>query len=465
MPLEQTQNEIRARVKMPGAFEEGSFKSKDISDGIRIIVGKLKGETTTTTQSYRFRKPKWDISKVKSWLNEKNVKVLSIDGQVIEEMTDGQEVECFETLKDVEIFATGKWNGKEFGIKDLDDMVDSFKSLGDKIKPFLKLGHNKTQKLAKDSGLGEDGMPSLGWVESLKREGDKLVATFKDVPRVIKDLIDKGAYKRISSEIFMNFRATKEEAGVESVFPRVLRAVALLGADTPAVTTLQDVAALYGSDQDYETYEFAKEDFTEKEEEMSEEIKEVIKKKEIKEEVKADYSKKVKEAEEIVAMFSDVEDIKSYINDLKAKEESLKEKELKYTKLIEESKDKEVAEFTKGLLDNNQILPAQEELVSKLLKYSLDAEECLEFTQTEYFGLKEKMSIEDSLKAFLSNLPKNEILEEFSSTKKEEVIEDVDSYVKEIMKEESCNYEKAQNIAFSRKPELFELNLEKKEIS
>ena len=134
----------------------------------------------------------------------------------------------------VEIFKTGKWNGDKYTEKDLDEMEKSFKEIGQEIKPYLKLGHNKSQKL-----LASDGMPAAGWVANVRREGQSLVADFKNMPKKIYELIKKGAYGRMSSEIYWNLK----HAGKD--YKRVLKAVALLGADTPAVSSLDDFINLY----------------------------------------------------------------------------------------------------------------------------------------------------------------------------------------------------------------------------
>jgi hypothetical protein len=137
-------------------------------------------------------------------------------------------------LQDIEVFATGKWKGEEYTEADLDNMVHNFDLLGHKYKAPLKLGHDEKQKLAQ-----ADGYPAIGWVKGLKRSGNKLLATFSSVPKKIKQLIDRKAYGRFSSEILWNFNFSG------NVHKRVLRGVALLGADMPAVTSINDILSLY----------------------------------------------------------------------------------------------------------------------------------------------------------------------------------------------------------------------------
>jgi len=134
----------------------------------------------------------------------------------------------------VEIFRAGKWNGDEYTIEDLDEIVKAHKEIGLILKPYLKLGHDEGQKL-----LQKDGYPSAGWITNVYREGKRLFADIKNIPKKIGELIDNKAYGRFSSEIYWNLK----EGG--RVFKKALKAVALLGADTPAVGTMDDFINLY----------------------------------------------------------------------------------------------------------------------------------------------------------------------------------------------------------------------------
>lgn len=136
-------------------------------------------------------------------------------------------------ISGVEIFSEGKWNGDVYTAADLDALVSAFNQVG--FEPPLKLGHNSQQE--KDLML--DGQPALGWVARIYREGAKLLADFKDVPSKLYEAIKRGNYKRVSSEIYWNYGANGKQ------WPRVLKAVALLGADIPAVTNLESIAGLY----------------------------------------------------------------------------------------------------------------------------------------------------------------------------------------------------------------------------
>ena len=250
----------------------------------------------------------------------------------------------FATIKNFEVFQTGTWNGQTFSKDDLQKVVDTFNETKSELKPFVKLGHDDNQKL-----LQKDGYPSAGWVEDLKLVGDKLVATVKDVPRVIAELINKKGYARASSEFFVNYK---------SKYPLAFKAVALLGGDTPAVTSLKDVVALYAQgNEDCEemVIVFDNQNY-----------------REVKNMEKEELQKKLDEANEKLMSFT------SKADELKGKEKELKEKEAQFSqtleeakKIIDEAKTKEVEEFTTKLIADKKILPAQKELIKEILNYSI----------------------------------------------------------------------------------------------
>lgn len=139
------------------------------------------------------------------------------------------------TLKGVEVFAVGKWNGMTFQAHDLSAMVEAFDSLKEIHKVPLKMGHNDQQPMT-------DGKPALGWVSAIYVKGDKLVADFADVPEVVAKAIENKLYRRVSIELSIDVRYKGKH------IPFVVDAVALLGADLPAVNTLADLNAFLSRD-------------------------------------------------------------------------------------------------------------------------------------------------------------------------------------------------------------------------
>lgn len=133
-------------------------------------------------------------------------------------------------LKAQEIFASGTWNGLQFDERALEDIVSSFEALGLSGRVPLKFGHDSAKPM-------KDGQPALGWVSKVWREGRKLLADFANVPDKVMQLIKDKAYKHVSVELVRNIKAGTRE------IPWTLDAVALLGADAPAVGILKELSA------------------------------------------------------------------------------------------------------------------------------------------------------------------------------------------------------------------------------
>lgn len=152
-------------------------------------------------------------------------------------------------IRQVEVFSAGEWNKDKYSTEDLHQMVQAFENLKEGFKPYLKLGHDNSQKLAKSSGL-----PSVGWVERLYVQGQKLFADLEYIPEKIYKLIKSKAYRKVSCEIYWDLDVN----GIK--YPRVLGAVALLGAETPGVGNLQDIINMYSQKSDLVFKAFEKDD-------------------------------------------------------------------------------------------------------------------------------------------------------------------------------------------------------------
>ncbi|MGB9691989.1 MAG: hypothetical protein ACPL7D_07455 [Candidatus Sumerlaeaceae bacterium] len=74
--------------------------------------------------------------------------------------------------------------------------------------------------------------PAFGWVETLRHEGDRLVARIAGIPEIVHKLVRMGAYKKRSVEILRCLPATGRP---------YIRAVSLLGAASPAVPGLREI--------------------------------------------------------------------------------------------------------------------------------------------------------------------------------------------------------------------------------
>jgi len=146
-------------------------------------------------------------------------------------------------IKGVEIMRTGTFTpggaaaGRKItiGTAELDQMVASFEALSPigGFTPVLKLGHAEAQKF-----MGQtSGAPNLGIVDKIFREGEKVLANFLNVPDAVVDLIRQKRFANVSVEVVPNLEFDGK------TFSQVLTAVALLGAELPAVKGLKELAA------------------------------------------------------------------------------------------------------------------------------------------------------------------------------------------------------------------------------
>lgn len=154
------------------------------------------------------------------------------------------------SLKGVEIFDVGTWNGDPYTDAQLDEMVANTMTLKRKglLEPPVKLGHGDKQ-----GRLEDEGMPAGGWIERVYRVGTKVVADLSDVPAKLADLVRSKAYRKVSAEIWPKFG----KAADGQTYGYVLKAIAFLGGEIPAVPTLKDIAALYGLRDEREVRAFA----------------------------------------------------------------------------------------------------------------------------------------------------------------------------------------------------------------
>lgn len=108
--------------------------------------------------------------------------------------------------------------------------MSSFEALGLAGHVPLKLGHEGPD--VRDDPTTQF---ALGWVQHVYREGKKLLADFS-VPEKVATWIRDGMLRFVSVELLKDVKASTRE------IPWVLDAVALLGADQPAVGILKSLS-------------------------------------------------------------------------------------------------------------------------------------------------------------------------------------------------------------------------------
>jgi len=140
----------------------------------------------------------------------------------------------FHELKGIELFDVGTWNGRTYDDEDLDEMVENFQELSAAGYDFPgKLGHGEQELLERED------LPAAAYIKRLYRRGTKLVADLTRVPEKVKTVIELGAYRTVSAEIFDKVQL------LGKTYKNVLGAFAFLGGEIPAVGTLDDIVTLY----------------------------------------------------------------------------------------------------------------------------------------------------------------------------------------------------------------------------
>src|SRR5574338_371952 len=119
-------------------------------------------------------------------------------------------------MKPFEIFRTGTWTSdkgvtKNYSEEDLDKIVANYNS--EDPAPIV-IGHP------------ENNSPAFGWIDSIKRVADRLIAVPKQLNDKFVDLVKNGSFKKRSISITPDFK---------------LNHVGFLGAAAPAVSGLKEI--------------------------------------------------------------------------------------------------------------------------------------------------------------------------------------------------------------------------------
>lgn len=257
---------------------------------------------------------------------------------------------------DVEILRTGTWQGVgcpksgcKFTEEDLADMVANFQELKGEHKVPLKRGHTV-----------EVGDIALGWVEELRVEGDRLIGKFSDIPTVVREAIKKKLFRKVSIEAMKNV-----VLGGKKLKGWVLDAVALLGAEIPAVSGLKDLDTYLASRSlehgDVVTFSTIKGSIKDEEPKMDEEMKKRL---------DGIESRLAEGDKKIVALSTKNAELEAENARLKkeAEERAANERKGKI-----ELNRKKVTDILEKAVKDKLILPAQRETFSKLLKTTDDA--------------------------------------------------------------------------------------------
>lgn len=312
-----------------------------------------------------------------------------------EENKKNLKLETVDIDKPVEIAEIGTWKGHTFTEKDFDEAIQNFNN---KIaSPYITIDHDTktTAKWTKDVDA-----VSLGNISELWREGKKLMAKFKQVPKLIAELIDAGSLKQRSIEYWKKFLHASGKT-----YNNVLEAVTFFGANgLPAISGLADVPKLFKVDAGM--YEFNKKSieqhegdkiiipFKNQEEKMAdieltkEEYQSLLENKVQLEKFKLDVDGKDKE---IAMLKTDLSTVKTDNEKLKKEHDDI----LKLKADIEKDKAESLKKEAEGYIDN--LIEKDRKLLPKFRDFKIN----------EYLAFK-KADDEDGLKLFKEDLESRE---------------------------------------------------------
>lgn len=328
----------------------------------------------------------------------------------------------FGEINGIDIFAAGRWNGDEYTVDDLDKIVNSFEETKTKLKPYLKLGHGDKQGLLK-----ADELPAAGFVQRVYRQGRKILADITHIPKKIFELIQRKAYSKVSVELYKDIpiEGKKHEWA--------LKAIALLGGETPAVHDLDDIMNLYSDNNAILAFNTNAELRRYDVDLLAINIQEDKEMEELKKQLELSQEEIKKYTEENKALKEQVEKLNTEISEIKKFSEEIKKES---DALKRDKKTAEVDARIKAFVEAKKILPVQ---IDKLKALILETPMEKEFS----IGEKKYSSMEELIYAFveegdMKGLPTNE-----SSEVGKKPVEDEDSRIKKYMADNKVSYEDA----------------------
>ncbi len=314
----------------------------------------------------------------------------------------------------IAIFKTGKHtdsqgNTREWTHEDLDKIVEKYDPKQHEAPAVI--GHPQTNS------------PAWGWVEGLKREGDLLLAKFKDLVPEFVEMLRKKMFKKRSISLYPDL---------------TLRHVGFLGAAPPAVKGLPDfqfqendlsitiefsewqipiIGRIFSRLRDFLIDKF---DLETADRIISPWEIEDLTKEPVKEELSPAYSEGNEPKKEglnmptIEELQQQLEEQKRQIAEFSQKMEKVnQEKETLQQQLEKEKRDKrkkEFSDFCDQLIKEGKLLPKNKEKVLFFMEILGDSE--MEFSEGED---QDKKSGLDIFKEFLESMPKQVEMGEFAT--------------------------------------------------
>lgn len=140
-------------------------------------------------------------------------------------------------IPEMEIFRAGTHNGDEFTVQDLELMASNFQKLKSELRPKLKITHSDEQESL--AGLASYGDVVDVFVKKVEDGSKRLFAKLNKVPKEVYEWVKEGRFAERSIELYPEFKlGTKENS---PIYKNVLKAIALLGSQMPAVTGMEPI--------------------------------------------------------------------------------------------------------------------------------------------------------------------------------------------------------------------------------
>lgn len=313
----------------------------------------------------------------------------------------------------IEVFKTGIWtdsngNTRAWTEEDLDKIASSYDPREHEAP--IVIGHPK------------DNAPAYGWVEALKREGEKLLAKIKPTAKEFVEWVRKGLYKKVSISLYPDMR---------------LRHVGFLGAVPPAVKGLSPVG--FGDGEGaflIETPAGVSKFIDDEGEGVMDEIKEHV----AASSAEKDFLERI---EELEAKLREKED------EAKEAEEARRRAVSELMRARQREKRLEFREFLVSHAAMGRLTPAQEKIVLKIAQ-------ALAGAQFE----EGNQGAEELLKALVCSLPRQVAFGEFATRKKAGRVEDTAEVRERLIAEylasnKGATFREAVLAVSAKHPELF----------
>jgi len=161
--------------------------------------------------------------------------------------------------------------------------------------------------------------------------------------------------------------------------------------------------------------------------------------------------------EELGNMFEGIEDMKKAVLDFQAQQKEVAATKVTYDATLSKARKDEVSLFVDTLVKENRILPFQQKMAEEILFNLPETEATLEFTQSDLYGLKEQMTLSETVRALLKSNPDMGMLKEFTSQEATASNPDVlrAELEKKYMDENEVTYGEAQIAVSKARPDLY----------